>query len=234
MFHYPGCLLPPRSRVLHSTIFHVYFEQVFLVHTCDALTLSPTNVSRNLASRNGSIDQYVRLNTPSCGDDVACLADALLAHADALPTWRRAPLGGIECVGGARAGENIVAFVGARAGSQRVTHKNVKPFAPDGRGLLEIAVGELSAALGGAPESIIFSSDSLSYDQTAARFAGVRAVPRDPQVQDNKSSQTPGIVAAGSGDSIESQSKVAALEARLAEKPTQPTTTWGHSPDPRR
>ena len=78
------------------------------------------------------------------------------------------------------AGENIVAFVGARAGSQRVPHKNVKPFAPDGRGLLEIAVGELSAALGGAPESIIFSSDSLSYDQTAARFAGVRAVPRDP------------------------------------------------------
>ncbi len=61
-----------------------------------------------------------------------------------------------------------------------------------------------------------------------------RAVPRDPQVQDNKSSQTPGIVAAGSGDSIESQSKVAALEARLAEKPTQPTTTWGQSPDPRR
>ena len=39
-----------------------------IFHTCDALTLSPTNVSRNLASRNGSIDQYVRLNTPSCGD----------------------------------------------------------------------------------------------------------------------------------------------------------------------
>ena len=145
-----------------------------LVHGID---LAP-GAERHAAAR--AFFEKHPMHTPSCGDDVACLADALLAHADALPTWRRAPLGGIECVGGARAGENIVAFVGARAGSQRVPHKNVKPFAPDGRGLLEIAVGELSAALGGAPESIIFSSDSLSYDQTAARFAGVRAVPRDP------------------------------------------------------
>jgi hypothetical protein len=62
-----------------------------------------------------------------------------------------------------------------------------------------------------------------------------RAVPRDPQVQDDKSGQIPtGITPSASGDSIEPQSKVAALEARLAAKPTQATTAWGQSPDPRR
>ena len=62
-----------------------------------------------------------------------------------------------------------------------------------------------------------------------------RAVPRDPQVQDDKSGQIPtGITPSASGDSIEPQSKVAALEARLAAKPTQVTTAWGQSPDPRR
>jgi CMP-N-acetylneuraminic acid synthetase len=92
----------------------------------------------------------------------------------------------VQCPSGsARPDAQIVAFVGARAGSQRVPEKNIRPFWGN-QSLLEIGLGELTAALherrgaGTIPPGVVFSSDSEKYNEIARRFPGVAAEMRDP------------------------------------------------------
>ena len=94
--------------------------------------------------------------------------------------------GPISCPSHSKRGDkaNIIAFVGARSGSQRVPHKNIRPFYKD-QSLLSIGLTELANSVsttGGKLKSameILFSSDSKEYNRLASSFPGVTALMRE-------------------------------------------------------
>ena len=91
----------------------------------------------------------------------------------------------------------IVAFVGARAGSQRVPRKNIRPFYRN-RSILDIGLTELAAALapwnstgrGEGAVQIVFSSDSEEYNAIARVIPGVTAELREAYFASSECSVT--------------------------------------------